>query len=64
MAGSRAEAQRGQRAAKAKEQSKTKDPTYQRYPQWKVDLFRAGIFERQQLRYGRIGERVRRAPGA
>ena len=64
MAVSRAREQREERAAQANERSRTKDSTTPRYPQWKVDLFRAGIFERQQLRYGRIGERVRRAPGA
>lgn len=63
MAGSRTGVQHERRVAK-QERSTTKSSAYPRYPQWKVDLFRAGIFERQLLRYGRIGERARRAPGA
>lgn len=36
----------------------------ERYPQWKVDLFRTGISERQQSPSGHISGRAVRAPGA
>jgi hypothetical protein len=36
----------------------------ERYPQWKVELFRAGISERQQSVSGQMGARAMRAPGA
>jgi hypothetical protein len=35
-----------------------------RYPQWKVELFRAGISERRQSVSGQISGRAVRAPGA
>jgi hypothetical protein len=35
-----------------------------RYPQWKVELFRAGISERRQSASGQISGRAVRAPGA
>jgi len=35
-----------------------------RYPQWKVELFRAGISERRQSDSGQISGRAVRAPGA
>jgi hypothetical protein len=64
MADSRAEAQRGQRAAKAKKRPTTKGSTYPRYPQWKVDLFRLGIAELQQSYARQVSGRARRTPGA
>ena len=36
----------------------------QRYPRWKVELFRAGISERQQSVSGQMSGRAMRAPGA
>ncbi len=38
--------------------------TSQRYPQWKVELFRAGISERRQSPSGQMSARPMRAPGA
>jgi len=36
----------------------------ERYPQWKVELFRAGIAERRSSAAGQMGGRAMRAPGA
>lgn len=36
----------------------------ERYPQWKVELFRAGMSERRQSPSGQISGRATRAPGA
>ncbi len=36
----------------------------ERYPEWKVELFRAGIAERRQSAAGQISGRATRAPGA
>lgn len=35
----------------------------ERYPQWKVELFRAGISERRQSASGQMSGRATRAPG-
>jgi len=39
-------------------------PKTERYPQWKVDLFKAGMSERRQSTSGSMGGRAMRAPGA
>lgn len=36
----------------------------ERYPDWKVQLFRAGMAERRNSAVARIGGRAMRAPGA
>lgn len=36
----------------------------ERYPQWKVELFRTGISERRQSPSGQMSGRAMRAPGA
>jgi len=36
----------------------------ERYPQWKVELFRSGMSERQQSVSGQMAGRAMRAPGA
>jgi hypothetical protein len=36
----------------------------ERYPEWKVQLFRAGIAERRNSIAGQVGGRAMRAPGA
>jgi hypothetical protein len=36
----------------------------ERYPQWKVELFRTGISERRQSASGQMSGRATRAPGA
>jgi hypothetical protein len=35
-----------------------------RYPQWKLDLFKAGMYERRQSTSGSMSGRATRAPGA
>jgi hypothetical protein len=64
MSDSRVEAQRGRSVGKQKARQKAKNPTYSRYPQWKIDLFRIGISERQQSHSGQVSGRALRAPGA
>lgn len=42
----------------------TRSASSERYPDWKVELFRAGIAERRSSASGQMSGRATRAPGA
>jgi hypothetical protein len=63
MATRRDSARSGKQAGKTAGRS-TKPVSTERYPEWKVELFRAGMAERRQSAAAQISGRAMRAPGA